>query len=53
MLIQLHGNLTVTLQTCVFQKLKVLTVSQPTKNILSNLCLWGNKQGIVRQVVKG
>lgn len=52
MLIQLHGNLIVTLQTCVSQILKVLIVNEPTENLLSSLCLRGGN-GIVKQVVTG
>lgn len=50
MLIQLHGNLIATLQTYVFQNLKVLIGNGPTENIRSNVMLAGEKQnGIVKQ----
>lgn len=54
MSIQLHGNLIATLQTYVFQNLKVLIGNEPTENIWSNVMLAGkNKMVLSSKVVPG
>lgn len=54
MLTQSNGNLIATLQTYVFQNLKVLIVNEPTENTWSNLRLVGkNKMVLSSKVVPG